>query len=63
MPICPKCGKYHKRSHHKRYVRSCGGWRNPALEHMIVSRSVGARDYKAMQDQIKKERLKIGMKE
>jgi len=58
MPICPKCGKYHKKSHHRRHVRTCVGWDNPALEHLIKSRGVGTKDYKGEQAQLKNKRLK-----
>jgi len=34
------------------------GWDNPALEHLIKSKGTGAKDYKAKQAQLKKERLK-----
>lgn len=38
MPICPKCGRYHKKSHHRRHVKSCAGADDSAYWHMIISR-------------------------
>jgi len=58
MPICPKCGKYHSKKHHRRHVKTCVGWKNPALDHLIVSRGPGAKEYKGIQEQLKKDRLK-----
>ena len=57
MPICPKCGKYHKKSHHRRHVRTCVGWNNPALGHLMASRGVGSKDYKSLQADLKRKRL------
>jgi len=57
MPVCPKCGKYHKKSHHRKHVRTCVGWNNPALEHIRVSKGVGSKDYSGLQEQLKRARL------
>lgn len=58
MPVCPKCGKYHKKSHHAKHVRTCVGWKNPALDHLVVSKGVGAKNYYGKQSSLKRERLK-----
>jgi len=58
MPVCPYCGKYHRKGHHRRHVRTCVYWDNPALEHLLKSKGLGAKDYKARQEMLKKERLK-----
>ena len=47
MPICPKCGRYHKRAHHKRHVKSCGGAppSDYAVYHRIISKGASDKTY------------------
>lgn len=42
MPICPHCGKYHKKSHHHRHVKTCVKGTGYAYEHLAISRGASS---------------------
>jgi len=57
MPVCPKCGAYHKKSHHQIRVKYCVGGDTKAAEHMRVSKSGAGKEYPS---QKKYKSMKIG---
>jgi len=57
MPICPYCGKYHKKSHHRRHMRSCVGGTGYAYEHLQRSKG-GSKMSKKIQEKKRQEKFK-----
>jgi len=60
MPICPKCGRYHKKSHHRRHVRECVMGVGYPVRHMQVSKGSGSQTKEKQRKMIqaKEERMK-----